>query len=152
MSLLSDLRDKAKLFESNILNNEYVKTIIIENKEFIADMNATDQLYDKGINSLGVNISSFAPYSKLTIEIKKEKGQPYNRVTLYDEGEFHSSFYLEITDEGFEIKASDWKEGKLTQGYGDSILGLTKENINQLIWEYIYPELCKIRDNIFYEK
>lgn len=56
-------------------------------------MNAEEQLFEQGINRLGVDIMDYAPYSPLTIAIKEEKGQPTNRVTLRDTGDFEASFF-----------------------------------------------------------
>ena len=61
---------------------------------FIIDANAEEQLFEQGINRLGVDIMDYRPYTPLTIAIKEEKGQPTNRVTLRDEGDFESSFYI----------------------------------------------------------
>ena len=98
-------------------------------------------MFEQGINRLGVEISDYAPYSPVTIAIKEAKGQPTNRVTLRDEGDFESSFYLEVGDKHFEIKASDFKTEDLIKKYGRQILGLTDENISILIWKYIFPDL-----------
>ena len=113
-------------------------------------MNAEEQLFEQGINRLGVDIMDYAPYSPLTIAIKEEKGQPTNRVTLRDEGDFESSFYLEVNNTQFEIKAADWKTEELIKKYGRQILGLTTENIGSLIWQYIYPDLLKQLNNTIY--
>ena len=40
-----------------------------------------------------------------------------------------------------EIYATDIKAITLAERYGYEIYGLTDENINELIWEYIKPEL-----------
>ena len=92
----------------------------------------------------------YAPYSPVTIEIKKALGQPTNRVTLRDEGDFESSFFLEVGDKQFEIKASDFKTEDLTKKYGRQILGLTKEKIAVLIWQYIFPDLMEKAKNVLY--
>ena len=106
-------------------------------------MNEQDQLYDSGINTSGVKIMSYKPYKPLTIRIKKEKGQPIDRVTLRDTGDFQSSFYLEVGNEQFEIKANDWKTEDLIKKYGREILGLTDEHISELIWNFIYPDILE---------
>ena len=76
--------------------------------------------------------------------------QPYNRVTLRDEGDFEQSFYVEADTQQFTIKAADWKTEDLIQRYGRQILGLTEENKIILIWAYIYPELkAKTKEYIY---
>ena len=150
MKLIDNLRQRVTEFNELLQSGRLIQSIILENEYVITDMNSEDQLYEQGINRLGVNIMDYAPYSPLTIEIKKEKGQPYNRVTLRDEGDFEQSFYVEADRQQFTIKAADWKTEGLIQRYGRQILGLTEENKIILIWEYIYPELkAKTKEYIY---
>lgn len=141
MKQITDLRKRVADFNEALTSGQLIQDIIWKNEAYIVDMNAEEQLYEQGINRLGVDISDYAPYSPVTIEIKRLKGQPTNRVTLRDEGDFESSFFLEVGDEQFEIKASDFKTEDLVKKYGEQILGLTDENIATLIWQYIYPDL-----------
>lgn len=150
MKIITDLRNKVAQAENNINSGKWVQQIIYDNEAYIVDLNAEEQLYEQGINNLGVSISDYAPYSPVTIEIKKAKGQPTNRVTLRDEGDFESSFFLEVGQNQFEIKASDWKTEKLIKKYGRQILGLTNENIERLIWDFIYPDLLSKLKNELY--
>ena len=90
MKKLDDLISRLKSFEDEII--KVIEEVVRENDNIILDMNAEDQLFQKGITRKGVEIASFAPYAPLTIEIKKLKGQPTSRVTLRDEGDFHRSF------------------------------------------------------------
>lgn len=150
MKLIDNLRQRVTEFNELLQSGRLIQSIILENEYVITDMNSEDQLYEQGINRLGVNIMDYAPYSPLTIEIKKEKGQPYNRVTLRDEGDFEHSFYVEADTQQFTIKAADWKTEDLIQRYGRQILGLTEENKIILIWVYIYPELkAKTKEYIY---
>ena len=141
MKKITDLRKRVADFNEALTSGRLIQNIIWENEAYIVDMNAEEQLFEQGINRLGVEISDYAPYSPVTIEIKEAKGQPTNRVTLRDEGDFESSFFLEVGDKKFEIKASDFKTEDLIKKYGRQILGLTDENIAILIWQYIYPDL-----------
>ena len=152
MKIITDLRDRVAKVNDDLTSGKMIQKIIKEHEAEIIDMNAQEQLFESGENSLGVSIASYAPYSPITIEIKKMKGQPTNRVTLRDEGDFESSFYLVISDNQFEIKASDWKTEELVKKYGSSILGLTKENIASLSWDYIYPELMDTLKKELYGK
>lgn len=130
-------------FNDDLSSGRLIKSIIDAGDvtAFILDANAQEQLYEEGINSIGVDIMDYMPYRPLTIAIKEEKGQPTNRVTLRDEGDFQDSFFLEVSDSQFEIKASDSKTEKLIRKYGRAILGLTDENIRILTWDWIHPEL-----------
>nr|DAD82477.1 MAG TPA: hypothetical protein [Siphoviridae sp. ctHMI2] len=141
MKKITDLRKRVADFNEALTSGRLMQDIIWDNDAYIIDMNAEEQLFERGINRLGVEIMDYAPYSPVTIEIKEAKGQPTNRVTLRDEGDFESSFFLEVGDKQFEIKASDFKTEDLIKKYGRQILGLTDENIAILIWQYIYPDL-----------
>lgn len=143
MKLIEDLRDRVKRFNDRLTNGTYIKAIIEENDAYIVDMNAEQQLYEQGVNTYGVKIMDYKPYRPLTIRIKKEKGQPVDRVTLRDTGDFQSSFYLEVGNEQFEIKANDWKTDDLIKKYGREILGLTDKNLSELIWGFIYPDILE---------
>jgi hypothetical protein len=110
---------------------------------FILDSNTNSQLYDEGITIEGVKIESFEPYSPFTVSIKRGIGQPFDRVTLKNEGDFHESFYLERTGDGVKVWAKDGKTRKLVARYGEDIFGLTEMNIQELAEEYIRPMLLK---------
>lgn len=142
MERLQILIDKLKRFEEEIFSA--IEKALRENEAIIVEMNSEDQLYEKGINREGVSIASFAPYSPITIQIKREKGQPTNRVTLRDEGDFHYSFFIEFREDSFKIVADDWKTKQLIAGYGETILGLTDENFKDLALNYVAPEIIKL--------
>ena len=137
--IIDDLIQRINDFENNI--NEFIRLEVIEDEPYICDMNTEDQLYEKGVDRTGTEISSYAPYTETTKWIKRQKGQPTNRVTLRDTGDFHSSFFVNAGTDSFSIEARDWKTNKLIRSYGPDIIGLTDENLNELAWEYIYPML-----------
>ena len=122
-------------------NGEMVETIIEANEPYILDCVRNKQLYNKGVNALGVSIMDYRPYQPLTIMLKSEKGQPTDRVTLKDTGDFYESMRVEADRTQFEIVADDWKTDELKEKYGDAIFGLTDENKGDLIWEKLYPAM-----------
>lgn len=152
MGLIENLRDRVIAFNNGLKSGEFIQNIILENEPFIVDMNAQDQLFEQGINRLGVSIMDYEPYKPGTVEAKIAEGKPYDRVTLRDEGDFESSFYIEADREKFKIKASDWKAEDLEKKYGQQIFGLTDENKGVLITEYIYPDLLAMAKNMVYGK
>lgn len=125
--------------ERSIIN--VVQQVIKDNEHIILEMNTEDQLYQRGIDSKG---RSLGEYSPITISIKREKGQPTNRVTLRDSQDFHRSFYIEYSADSFEIKASDPKTDGLLDIYGDDIIGLTADNFRDISENYVKPELIKL--------
>lgn len=141
MSIITDLRNRVAAFNEALVNGELISEIVIENRDFIIETNADEQLYEQGINNLGISIADYAPYSPVTIMLKERKGQPTNRVTLRDTGSFEKSFYILADNEKFEVKANDWKTEDLIIKYGYEILGLTQENLNKFVWKFIYPGL-----------
>nr|DAK52715.1 MAG TPA: hypothetical protein [Caudoviricetes sp.] len=143
MGIIGALADKVRIINEQLTNGAYVAQIILDNEAFIIDANAQEQLYDSGENALGVSIADYRPYSPVTIQIKELKGQPTDRVTLRDEGEFQSSFFVEVGNESFTIKASDFKAEELVQKYGTEIMGLNDEHKAELIHEYIYPAIME---------
>ena len=142
MQQLDELIRRLKDFESRMF--EIIEQVIRDNEDIITEMISEDQLYEKGIDGDGIAIDSYAPYSPITIEIKQLKGQPTSRVTLRDTGDFHYSFYIKYTSDGFEITASDWKTQDLIKGYGEAIMKLTDENFRDIAINYVQPELVKL--------
>lgn len=142
MKPLEDLIARLRVFEAEMIR--VIEEVVREHDYIILDMNAEDQLFERGINREGIAIADYAPYAPFTIEIKKLKGQPTTRVTLRDEGDFHSSFFIDFQDGGFQIKASDWKANKLMFEYGDEILGLTDSNFKEFADYYVKPALTKL--------
>lgn len=142
------LTDNVRAFERDL--KIQIQKSLQDNEAYIVELNSEDQLFEKGENNLGVKIEDYKPYSALTIEIKHFKHQPYDRVTLRDSGDFHRSFYMQIGDDYFEIKASDPKTADLIKKYGRQILGLTDQNIAEVIWTYLYPDLIIYRNKYLY--
>ena len=114
-----------------ILGSKVVATEIIK-------MNTIDQLYNKGIGSDNVELSSIGgEYSLVTMAISQKKGRPKanrNRITLKDTGEFYRSFRIYVFSGAVRIQADTIKDGRdLQDDWGDNILGLTPENKSKLI-------------------
>jgi len=107
---------------SEIMRDERLKSYIIELNQ--------EQLYDQGADSNG---NPLEPYSRLTMQIKKRKGQRFDRTTLKDTGKFYKSFRIIVESDGFVITADGQKEtGNLFDRYGVDILGLNSVNKYQV--------------------
>lgn len=140
MSDIIDDKIKAlEFFEEHLC--DFMHLTVTDNEHVIVDMNARVQLYEQGVINDGTPIAEYRPYRPVTVQIKLMKGQPTNRVTLYDEGDFHASFRVISNNISFFIDATDVKTEELIKKYSEQIFGLTDENLNELIWEYIYPDL-----------
>lgn len=132
MSALDDLINTVEEVKGSLDNNSLLRSIIEKEEGLIVSLNTQKQLYDKGINALGVSIDSYAPYSPWTVKLKMKKSQPYNRVTLRDSGQFHASFEIRFTDDGFTIGSRDSLTEELVRKYSESIFGLTQKNKDYL--------------------
>lgn len=150
MGRIEELRERAARLNEELETGAAMKRIIEANGGEIIKMNAQEQLYAQGVNALGVSISDYKPYKPLTISIKMEKGQPYDRVTLRDEGDFHRSFFVEAGGDSFRIDATDGKRNKLVKKYGANIFGLTPENLQRLIDEIVRPAILTLRNDLIY--
>lgn len=132
----------------DILDQE-LKDEILRNEEVIVKMIADEQLYEQGIEGRGIKIASYKPYAPRTIRDKIRKGQPYDRVTLRDTGEFHVSLKVVFDNEGFYITSDDEKSQYLLDKYGKTIFRLSDENLKILINDYIRPSLkSKLKERL----
>ena len=113
----------------------------MEHYDVIIDMNVEDQLFKRGIDSTGNQLPSYSP---VTIHIKQAKGQPTDRMTLRDEGDFHSKFRIERTADGLRISSDDAKTEMLIRNYGEEIFGLTDDNFQIFLEDYFQPQIKKI--------
>ena len=130
--------------------SEELKDEIMKHEDVIVQMVARDQLYEQGVEGRGISIMDYQPY---TIKIKQKKGQPYDRVTLRDTGEFHSSLHVEFDDEGFYVTSTDDKAKYLLARYGKTIFRLTNENFSELLRDYIRPSLKeKLKERILNDR
>lgn len=136
----------AKYFTLNIIGkNNSVRNFIIE-------LNTIDQLYDEGIDSKSISLGNYAPF---TIREKISKGQPTDRVTLKDTGDFYKSFDVKVLGNGdVEIVADTIKYGfdgamDLTDIYGDDILGLSADSLDKLVVRLIIELQKFMKTNVF---
>lgn len=127
MSVFAPIKNSLKRLQQGGIQAE-MREAIARNAGLIKKMNTKDQLEGDGVNSLGVDINSYRDYTKFTKQIKKSKGDPYDRVTLKDTGDFHKRFYIELDQDGFRIDSADAKRDKLVKKYGVNIFGLTPDN------------------------
>ena len=143
LNAILNLRAKLSAINDGLRDNTLVIASLSKpvNEAQICELNSEQQLYDYGVNALGVDISDYQPYSPFTIGIKKMKGQPSDRVTLRDTGDFHSSFFVKFGKDGLAIDATDSKRDKLVGKYGKQIFGLTQESKTYVSNEILKPEL-----------
>ena len=140
MSIGTDLitKELKKLKKTNF--SDIILRSVKNNETLVLNYNTEDQLYVDGIDHDSDKLLGYASVTKF---LKKLKGQPTNRTTLRDTGDFHRSFKIKFGSDEFEIYATDSKSDELALKYGDDIFGLTDENLQDLIDNYIYDDLIK---------
>ncbi len=121
----------AKLDEGLLLRN-FVSIPAVQ--KFILDLNRRDQLFNKGIDSKNRALGVYTPF---TINSKQERGVPVPsdfHITLFDTGEFYSTFVIIPGKDFFEIDANPIREDtNLFDDFGEDIIGLNDENLQVLI-------------------
>lgn len=136
MDLIEGKISNLKSFRDGL--HDMIQDIVRDNDYVIIDMN-TQRLYDEGTRADGSII--FPQYTDFTARIKSEKGQITSHVTLKDEGDFYSAFYIDFVPEGFEISSNDSKTDGLEEKYGEGIFGLTTDQKYEFSKDYLLPEL-----------
>lgn len=119
--------------------DQIILEAVEEHERDILDLNREMQLYILGEDSRGEKVTP--PYTPYTVYLKRQKGQPYDRVTLQDTGAFHRSFRLKIREKDFIIGATDEKTRKLVAKYGVAIFGLNDEHVEQVAEDIAGPAL-----------
>ena len=134
--------DITPIIQSILQNPELQKHIIY--------LNTIDQLFERGEDSLGRKLEDVGgSYSPYTIMKKLEKGQPFDRVTLKDTGEYYDSYRI-VAPSGADyimIITNPIKEGKnIEQEWGGYIVGLNDENKQWLIDEVRQRIIPKLKE------
>ena len=135
---MATIREVFRLVENFTQSQEKIMNDCVNNSsETILDANR-DQLFS-GKDKQGKEI--IPEYTPTTIAIKKEKGQPTDRVTLKDTGEWHRSLFMKTESNKIFIDSDHELTDKLLEKYdrgNDTILGIPqnkKTDINESIMD-----------------
>lgn len=135
---MATIREVYRLVANFTQSQEKIMNDCINNtSEDILDANR-DQLF-AGKDKQGKEI--IPEYKQITIDIKKEKGQPTDRVTLKDTGEWHKSLFMKTESNKIFIDSDHELTSELLEKYdrgNDTILGIPqnkKETINESIMD-----------------
>jgi hypothetical protein len=116
----------------------------------IKEYNTQQQLFDKGQDSKGLRLKPYArgatsqkPYASSTISIKIRKGQPTDRITLKDTGAFYNDVNVIAEPDKLIIEASIEYAKYLVARYGEDILGVQNQNLQDFYDKYIEQQLDK---------
>lgn len=124
---VQNMIDDLESFEAT--KDQILLDLVKDREATVISMNVDDQLY-QGIDAEGQEVAP--EYAASTIHKKRRKGDPYDRVTLRDEGDFHTSFFVVYGGDEFTLDARDSKKQWLDRKYGETIYGLTPDNIDRL--------------------
>ena len=110
-------------------------------KDYIISLNTIgvkgSQLYELGINSLGVSLGNYTPYTSL-LKRKGDGNKRVDHITLIDSGDFYDTFFINALLKGFSIEADGEKpDGNILDRF-KNVVGLTDESL-QLLIEFIRP-------------
>ena len=127
-----NLTDRIAKLDEGLLLRNFVSIPAVQ--KFILDLNRVDQLFNKGVDSKNKALGIYTPF---TINSKEERGVPVPsdfHITLFDTGEFYSTFVIIPGKDFFEIDANPIKDGdNLFDDFGEDIIGLNDENLQILI-------------------
>lgn len=93
----------------------------------------------RGIRPDGKDV--YPPYSPLTVYLKAQKNQPFDRVTRRDTGEYYRGIEVHVKGVNYEIESTDWKADMLNEKYGD--IGLSKDSRINYVVE-LKPEFIRL--------
>lgn len=130
-------------FESN-LYREFEKTI--RDYDFVMkDYIINKQLFREGIDG---NEKKLPGYTRTTIRLKIAKGDPADRTTLRDEGEFYAHIQIDAFSDRFEVSSNVPYDEFIIKRYGRDILKITHENMLDFMLTYFLPNLKNYANNI----
>lgn len=113
-----------------------------KNEGIITALNTANLYAGKNANNKSLDAIGGA-YKPITVEIKKEKGQPYNRTTLRDTGDFYEGFFVDVKKDIWQVESEDSKRDKLVERYGKDIFGNTEKDETMINKQYILPDLLE---------
>ncbi|GAB5400144.1 MAG: hypothetical protein Aureis2KO_17290 [Aureisphaera sp.] len=106
-------------------NMEPKAETILKNNEPEIIKTLQGQLF-KGVGGTGEKIQP--SYTPFTIKKKKTEGQPFNRVTMKDKGNFYKSLFLDKSKILLRIGSTDFKAPLLKNRYGGDSYQLSPIN------------------------
>ena len=137
------------IIDSNV--NKIIN-LLIEKRDFtelIIELNTDKQLYEEGIDSLGVSLGNYAATTiegTANFEGRKSKGLRFDHITLFDTGQFYKSFEVIIRNENdafFFIDADPMRDDtNLFDEWGADIVGLTDKS-KEILGDKLKVELQK---------
>jgi hypothetical protein len=121
--------------------------IAIRSFDFVLkDYIVNKQLFREGIDGKGEKLPG---YKRTTIRLKIAKGDPADRTTLRDEGDFHSQIQIDAFNDRFEVSSNVNYDKFILKRYGKDVLRITDENFREFMKNYYLPKLKEYVNNKF---
>lgn len=127
---------KGLLRKMETLDTDKICVETMQDSADAMEVKQREQLFS-GETAQGTDIQP--PYRPLTVAIKMEKGQPYDRVTLRDTGSFYQGLYVRVDSSTITTDSTDEKTMKLKEKYGEQIFGLNDKFASEVMRETIRP-------------
>jgi len=136
MGVIERFERKLKELKSSI--NKGIQTSIDKNKDVLIDKQ-TGQ-FDEGKDSMNVN---FVPsYAASTVQAKRRKGQPTNRVTLNDSGDLYDSITIKAnTNQAIISTNIEYFKYLVVHYNNNTILGIQDDVMEAFLVRYTLPEI-----------
>ena len=126
---------------------KFVGESALRHHNFIEDAITEDQLYNQGIDGLGRSLGDYAPFTKefkRTIAGQLGRDTRVDHITLRDTGDFHNSIKVSLERDGIKINSEPQKDDtNLLDEFGEEILCLTDENLEEFIQQFLKDDLRK---------
>ena len=119
---------------------EVFRKSIHEERLVLKDYIIERQLFDKGIDG---NKVSLGGYSRTTIRMKLALGQPADRVTLKDTGEFHAKIEISAFLDYFEVSSNVTHDKFIFAQYNKDVLKISDDNMMEFAMKSFIPNLKK---------
>ena len=151
MGKLSELQKRLEKFDPNEILNEVLKDTK-KPEELVKE-----RLNEEGKDSKGRKLRTYGAkgfgkgvYTPYTTMLKKQKGQPFDRVTLKDTGAFQKSFEKILLKEAFNIEGNSKKDNGEIEDNVDltNVLNLSKNELSELVNEIKPDYIEAVRQSI----
>jgi hypothetical protein len=90
------------------------------------------------------NIAFGFGYRDYTIEEKKSKGQPYDRVTWKDTGALHESLQAAVSGDAFKFQSTSFKFDVMLRRSGPDVVGLNLDKRKEFAELVTLPGIRKV--------
>lgn len=143
-SILDDTKNALNEIKSSI--NSSLQQSFNNNQDQAKELNRSQMFAGIKIDDSAI----FPPYAKSTISYKIRKGQPTDRVTLRDTGEFYNNLQINAKPDEVVFSSPTSYSAYIFTKYNreSNVLGLTMENMRVFYEQFTKPILKQNIDDI----